>query len=306
MAAFTTTMSGTAALDVSAVLAFDQQFIIAAGEAQTMDAFASYKQVIGAKSIDLTKYSLLSPATTPLTELDDPASVAMADAQILITPAEYGNVVTTSKLVNLQSGGKVDLAAARLVGANLAQTKNELAAAVLAASSNVLVPSGVAAASVPSTDLMTMAFLNKLYNKLRRNSVQRIGDSYALIVHDDVAVDIRQLAGWTDVQKYANADQVLKNEIGAIAGFRVVINNASALLSVDGGATTVDAYSSIALGFNGLGLVESMAPKLTITGPFDKLGRFVNIGWNGCFKYSIVDTDAVWIGFTASSVGNNS
>lgn len=305
MADFTTAMSGSAVLDVSQVLAFEQQFIIAAGEEQNLDQFASFKRDIGAKSIDMTKYSRLAVSTTPLTEKEDPASVAMADAQILLTPAEYGNVITTTKLISLQSGGKIDAAAARLVGLNLGQTKNALAIAALDASGNALAVNAGGAASNTASDTMSIAFANKLYNKLSRGSVQKLdGGTYVLIVHDDVAHDMRQLSGWTDVQKYASAEAVLKNEIGMLAGFRVIINNASTI-DTDGGASAVDNYTSYALGFNGLGLVESATPKITMTGPFDKLGRFINVGWYGCFKYGLVDTDSVFKGITASSVGVN-
>lgn len=305
--AFTTTMTDSAQVDDSQVLAYDQQFIIAAGEAQTMDAFASYKKMIGAKSITLPKYAQLAAVTSALDSDDDVTSVALSDSGIVLTPAEYGNVVTRTSLASLQSGGTVDAAAARLVGMNLAQSKNELAAKALIAGTNLLTPDGDSTeANVASDDLISVSLLNKLYNKMARQSVQRIGDSYVLICHDDVALDIRQLSGWTDVAKYGSAESVLKNEIGYIAGFKVVINNAAALLVADGGATTVDTYRSIALGFNGLGLAESLSPEMRATGPFDKLGRFVNLGWYGCFQYKIVDSDAVWQAATASSVGNNS
>ena len=303
--AFTTNMTAAAQVDDSQVEAFDQQFIIAAGEGQTMDQFASYKKQIGAKSIQLPKYSRLAAITSALDEDDDVTSAALSDSSIIMTPAEYGNVVTRTSLASLQTGGTVDAAAARLVGMNLAQSKNELAAAALVASSNQLTVDAGAADALAADDLVTVAFLNKLYNKLSRNSVQRLGDSYILMVHEDVALDIRQLAGWTDVAKYGSSESVLKNEIGYLAGFKVIINNAAGLIETDGGATTVDIYKSIALGFNGLGLAESLSPEMRATGPFDKLGRFVNLGWYGCFQYKIVDSDAVWVGVSASSVGNN-
>ena len=40
-------------------------------------------------------------------------------------------------------------------------------------------------------------------------------------------------------------------------------------------------------------------------GPFDKLNRFVNIGWKGALEYKIVDDDALILGTCASSVGAN-
>lgn len=305
---FTTNLSGTTELDNSLVAAFDQQFILAAGEEQNIDQLASYKQNIGAKSIAMTKYALTAPATTPLVETDDITSVAMSDSEILITPVEYGFAITRTELASLQSGGKIDAAAAKLVGMNLSQTKNELACAVLAASANQTTVAGGAAAAVAAGDIMTEAFLNKMYNKLSRASVQKLNGQYVAVMHDDVAHDLRASASagsWMDVGRYAEPGKLLQNEIGMYRGFKIVVNNASSLLTADEGALAVDNYRSLFLGFNALGLVESKPTQLVISGPFDKLARFLNIGWKGCFKYSIIDTAAVQVGVSSSSVGVN-
>ena len=54
-----------------------------------------------------------------------------------------------------------------------------------------------------------------------------------------------------------------------------------------------------------LGLAQNKETQLTMTGPFDKLGRFINIGWVGVFDYSIIRTAAVRQIVSASSKGNN-
>jgi hypothetical protein len=107
--AFTTTISTTTSLDDSIVLSYAQAGFIASGQANVMDQFVSERFDIGAKSITLPKYSLLSVDTTPLVETDDVASTELADAGIVITPAEYGKVVTRSALASLQTGGKAFL-----------------------------------------------------------------------------------------------------------------------------------------------------------------------------------------------------
>jgi N4-gp56 family major capsid protein len=305
--AFTTNISGVAQVDDSIKLAYDTQFLLEAGQENVMDQLVQYKAQIGAKSIQFPKYSLLSLATTPLTEGDDVVSEALADAPILITPAEYGRVVTPTSLASLQTGGTIDLAAAALVGKNLAQTKNKLATLALDASTNVITPGGVALASLAGTDILTGAVLNQAYNKLSRKNVGRINGEYVLVAHDDVIADLRadtSAGGWVDVTKYAAPGETLANEVGMFKGFRVVRNN-QATYADQTGAGTVDVYNSYVIGFNALGLAESFAPEMRATGPFDKLGRLVNLGWYGVFNYGIVDTDAVWKIQTASSLGAN-
>jgi N4-gp56 family major capsid protein len=305
---FTTNLSGTAELDVSAVLEFDKQFIIAAADEGIMEQLVSYKKEIGAKSIDLTKYGQLALATTPLVETDDVVSEAMSDSQILITPQEYGKAVTTTKLISLQSGGKADLAAARVVGVNMGRTQDKLAILVAEASANFLTVDGGAEAALDAADIMTTTFLNQLYNKLARASVLPLVDGmFVAVMHDDVIHDLRNSAGagsWVDINKYAKPEAVLRNEVGMLCGFKVLRDN-NITISADAGAGAVDTYRTLCLAFNGLGKGVSDEPHGTLTGPFDKLGRFINVGWTGCFNYKIVDQDALWVGVTASSVGVN-
>lgn len=305
--AFTLNLSGTAQVDDSLVKAYDQSFLLAAAQGNVMEQFATYRANIGAVSIEFPKYSQLALATTPLTETEDVTSEAMSDSKVILTPAEYGNAVTRTALSSLQSGGKVDVAAAQLVGFNLGATKNKLATLALDASTNVITPGGAAIAALTAADILDAAVLNTAYNKLARASVQPIGGEYVLVAHDDVIADLREatsVGSWVDVSKYATPETVLRNEVGMYKGFRVVRNN-HATITADAGAGAVDSYNSYVLGMNALGLAESKVPGLVATGPFDKLARFVNLGWHGVFSYGIIDTDAVYKIVTASSKGTN-
>lgn len=305
---FTTVMSTVSDVDDSIVQEFDQQFIIASADEGVMDQFVSYQRDIDAKSIEFPKYDQLALATTPLTEDEDPASAALVDSQILFTPQEYGNVVTPTKLASLQTGGKADRAAARLTGINAGRTLDKLAIEAAEASSNELTPTGGAENTLVASDVMTVSFLNSLYNKLARESVAPLSEGmYVCVMHDDVIHDLRDSAGsgsWQDINKYARPEQVLRNEVGMVAGFRIVRDN-NITINTDAGSATVDTYHSLCMGFNALGKAESSPLMQKITGPFDKLGRFLNVGWHWCGKYDIVDQDALYLGTTASSVGAN-
>lgn len=309
MADFTTGMTSIANVDDSIVQEFDQQFLIANAQEQIMDQFASYKKSIGAKSIDLPKYEQLSLATTALTDKEDPASEALVDSKVTLTPAEYGNVVTTTKIANVQTGGTSDRAAARLVGINAGRTQDKLAILSLDASTNVLYPGAVASeAALVAGDIAAAELLNRAYNKLARSSVGGlVGGDYVAVMHDDVIHDLRESSAagsWLDVNKYAMPGEVLKNELGMYRGFRIVRDNHSTL-TADAGAGTVDSYRSYFMGFNAFGKAVSQEVELKLTGPFDKLARFLNMGWVGCFQYKIVEQDALWMGVTSSSVGAN-
>jgi N4-gp56 family major capsid protein len=272
-----------------------------------MDQFVTRKTQIGAKSIQLPKYARLAAATTPLAETDDVVSVALSDAPILLTPAEYGNVVTKTNLASLQTGGTIDLAAAQIVGLNHGLTMDKLALLAADGSTNSYVIGGTAEGSVASNQVASDVFLNYFYNKLARASVPMIDGSYIMVAHDDVIADLREATGtgsWVDVSKYSTPETVLKNEVGMYKGFRVVRDN-NASFADQTGAGTVDLYNSYFFGFNALGKATSQEGRMVATGPFDKLNRFVNLGWYEVSAYGIIDQDALWLGKSASSKGAN-
>lgn len=308
MAEFVTVETGTADLDDSIISLFSSEFWFANQEQTSIDQFATRREDINAKSIQITKYDHLAAATTPLTETVDPDSTVMVDSAVTLTPLEYGQVVTTTQLVNLQSGGKADTAAAGVVGVNSALTQNVLATQVMEAGGNVITVDGGAENALTATDIMTATFLNQLYNKLARGNVPKFaGDMYVALLHDDQIHDLRAATAagsWQDVSKYQSSQDVFSNEVGALGGFRIVRNN-NATVNTDAGSGTVDTYHALCLGANALGKATSQNLTMVIKPAGDKLNRFMDIGWKGTFVYGLIDTDNLWVGTSASSVGAN-
>lgn len=305
---FTVNLSGTAQVDDSIRKEFDAEFRVALAEQGSASQFATIRRDFEAESISLPKYEQLSLATTPLTEDEDPNSEALQDSKVLVTPKEYGNVVTTTKLANLQTGGMADRAAARMVGINAGRTDNKLAIEAMDLSTNVIFASGTDRVSTVAGDVMTGSLMGKAYNKLARaNALGVANGDFVMIAHDDVIHDIREQAGansWIDAHKYALPEQLLRNEVGMYKGFRVIRDNLATIIA-DGGAGGVDIYKSYFVGFNALGVGVSHPIEMRATGPYDKLNRFVNMGWYGCMEYKIVEDQALWVIESASSVGDN-
>ena len=307
--AFTLNMSSTAEVDDSVRQEFDTEFRVAFAEQGVVAQFASLRKDISALSISLPKYDQLSLAITPLVEKDDVTSEALVDSKVVITPQEYGNVVTTTKLANMQTGGMADRAAARMVGINAGRTQNRLAILALDAGTQIIQADGLLVESaLVAGDTMDATLLGIAFNKLARKSVPGLtGGDYFLIAHDDVIHDVREQSGansWIDAHKYALPEAILKNEVGMYKGFRIIRDNLSTII-VDGGAVNVDVYYSYAIGFNALGEAVSQPIGMVATGPFDKLARFINLGWLGCFNFKIIENDALVLIKSASSVGDN-
>ena len=307
--AFTINLSGTNEVDDSIRQEFDTEFRLAFAEQGAASQVATIKREIGAESISMPKYEQLALATTPLDEYEDVASEALVDSKVSITPQEYGKVVTTTKLANLQTGGMADRAAARVVAINAGRTQNKLATLAMDAGTNILRAGGYATdAEILVTDTMDGSLLEKVYNKLAAASVPTMaGGDYILIAHENVIHDLREQSGansWIDAHKYSMPESILRNEVGMYKGMRVIRDNLSTILA-DAGNLNVDVYHSYGVGFNALGLAQSAGIEMKATGPFDKLARFVNLGWVGCFNFKVVEQDALVVVKCASSVGDN-
>ena len=307
--AFTINLSGTAQVDDSIRSEFDAEFRVALAEQGAAAQFASIKKDFEAESISLPKYDQLALAVTPLVEEDDVDSEAMVDSKVLVNPKEYGKVVTTTKLASLQTAGMADRAAARLVGINAGRTDNRLAILALDASTNVIYSNAGGRAAITPADIMTGTLMGTAFNKLARKEAIGIANGdYVMLAHDDVIHDLREATGaasWVDVNKYSLPENALRNEVGMYKGLRVVRDNLTTILA-DAGDATTDVYVSHVIAFNAFGKGTSMDIEMRATGPYDKLNRFVNLGWYGVFEYKIVEQDALWSIESASSVGQNS
>ncbi len=306
--AFTAGMTDTTATNDSRVIAFNQAFIIENDQQQVLDAnIVTINEQINARSLNFPRYGSLGLNTTALVEDVDPDSTAMSDAEIVITPVEYGRVITKTRLAELHSGGQVNLAAAIQVGRDAGRTQDGRAILALDASTNLIYAgAATAVANVAAADVVDTVFLEDAYNRLARESTPAIGDMYVAVMHEDVISDLREDAGansWTDINKYTNAVPLLKNEVGMFKGFRIIRQN-DCTIQTDAGAGSVDVYNSYFVGFNGLGKAVSQPVRLELS-KNDKLNRFQNVGWYGVFEYSIVEAEAVVQGHSSSSRGAN-
>lgn len=306
MADFTQVMTGTAELDDNAITEFDTQFLLAQRADGIADQFVTLKRDIGAKSIDITRYGQMPLNTVPLLEREDIISTALNDEEILLTPAEHGDVVTTTALSNLQSGGQTNVAAARLVGINSGRVQNKLALLAMDASTRVLFGGdAVSLITVDATDEADPALLEKAFNGLTgKNSIglPQAGGDFVSLMHDHVLASIRSgtaVGTWQDTHKYAVPGQILKNEVGMFKGFRMIRDNLSTI-EVGAGAGAIDVYTSYFMGFNALGKAVSQEATQVIS-QNDKLNRFLNVGWKATLKYGIIEQEALVIAKTAKS-----
>jgi len=293
-------------VDDSQLTLLKQSFLVAGTDQLILDQVTTIKEQFKAKAIDMPIFSKLAKATTALTDGTDVTPVALVDTKKTLTPVEQGNVVTVTELANLVTNGIANLAAFELIGTNMGETGNAIGLQVGEAGTNILLANGASAESaIVATDVIQAADLAYIFNRLSRANVRKFpGEKYIAIAHPDVLEEIKLLTGFTDIQKYADANIILRNEIGYYKGFRW-LESAGVTINTDAGAGACDTYHTQFFGVNGFGKAISEPEQLRVTGPFDRLGREINVGWYGVYQYGIIDTDAHWIITSASSFGSN-
>ena len=309
-----TNITRSADVPNSVITEYDTEFLLGFTDERPIEIAVTYARQLRGGTWSTPVYDPLAVDTTAikLTDGVDPDAERISDKKITFTPEEFGKVVANTEFASLTTAGMIDRAAARLVGIHAGQSQTRLIfeAADEADAAHTIRPSGVAnRAATTAANIMDTATLRTAYNKIASvpAPVVPAAGRYLLVVHQDVADDIKKdtsAGGFIDVLKYTSPETILSNEIGMIAGFRVIVNN-NITLHADGGASNVDVYTSYVLGGLGIAIANLQGVQMRATPPVDGLGRFYRLGWYGVFQYKIAMADSVWKIETASSFGDN-
>jgi len=247
MADFVTTVTDEGELDADELTKFEEGVIFGYTPELVVDQVATVRSQAAAKTIQFAKYANLSLITSRITDGEEVASVVLADSTATLSPVEYGNAITLQKSADVQSGFKAGAAAGFLIGRNAGASLDKLAMTALEGFSTTQIwPNGkTATTQLTDSDVLDSAFAHRLHNKLARLNVPGInGGMYVGIAHEDLLYDLKMdagAAGWTEVNKYANPDNVLMNEVGMFAGIRW-LRSSNATITSDGGSGTTDSY----------------------------------------------------------------
>jgi N4-gp56 family major capsid protein len=245
------------------------------------DRFADVKSTTAApdqgSSVKFTVTTDLAVASTALNESVDVDAVALADSQVTLTLAEYGNAVVTTFRARATSFVALDRTAANAVGFNAGVSLDTIARDIMAAGTNVRYATGgatdpTARNTVEPGDTLSAYDVRRARTDLVGANVAPFeGGLYASVIHPDVAFDLRSETGaaaWRDPHVYSQPNEIWSGEIGA---------------------------------FEGRGAVPTV-----IFGPVtDKLRRFQPVGWHWYGAYGVFRQAALRAVESSSSIGSN-
>lgn len=300
--------------------AFDQIAYFALRSEMLFDAAADVQPVaqsMPGSAVTFTIFSELDDATATLTETSDVTAVAMADSQVTVTLAEYGNTINTTAKLRGTSFLDVDAVAANLIGYNAGSSIDTVVANVLKAATNVIYGGGgsttpTANAEVQAEDIIEANDVRKATAQLRGSKAQTFNGMYMGFIHPDVSYDLRRETGaasWRDPHNYVDTANIYNGEIGAFEAVRFIETPRAPLDLTGGSASTVDLYSTLIMGRQSLAKAHSITdgngayPKV-VRGPVvDSLMRFNPVGWYWLGGYGIFRQAAIRVLNSASSLG---
>ena len=276
------------------------------------------QQAMPGSTVTFQLYNDLSAATGTLAETTDPDAVAVpATSTVSVTLNEYGNVVLTTRKLELFSLSDIDPAVANMVAFNCADSIDNIVQTVLRGGTNVIRESAgalsttAAVTTVTATDTAKARDFRYAVTKLRANNVvPKNNGLYTVHLHPEVSHDLRvdsAAANWRTPHEYSSPDAIWAGELGTFEGARY-IESPRCYNAQDGsgtGATQTRVYRSYVTGAQALAEAVAEEPHV-VQGPVvDKLGRFRPLGWYAVMGHTLYRQAAVWRVETASSVRPN-
>jgi N4-gp56 family major capsid protein len=306
--------------------AYDRFLYYALRARLVFDQVATVKptaQSMPGSAVKFTLVSDLAVASTALDESTDVDAVAMADSQVTLTLAEYGNAVKTTALLRGTSFVALDPAVANVVSFNAAKSLDTIARDKLKAGSNIRYATGgsttpTARNTVEPGDTIASDDIRRMKTDLAAADVDDFGGFYVAYIHPDVSHDLRSEAGntssWREPSVYGSSQERLWNgTIGRYEGFEFIETTQAPVFADAGSSTTLtDVYATIGVGREALAKAHSYTdgngayPKMVITPVTDNLRRFLGFGWYWLGTYGIFRSAAVRRLESSSSVGTNS
>lgn len=264
-------------------------------------------------------------ATSALTEGVTPTATSFEMADVSVTLAQYGHVVTYTDTIEHTHEDPIVQEAVIQSGENIGRTIEALTYSVVKAGTNVFYP-GTTTARNQVNDTITLNKQRAVVRSLRANKADKIRKimsgspdygttpveaAYVAVTHTDMEADIRSMSGFRPVAEYGTMSKICDEEIGVVENVRYVTSadlepweDAGALVGATGmkstSGTNIDVYPVLFFGKEAFGVVSvrglgAVEPAIVTPKPSDSdpLAQRGHIGWKTWF--AAVRLNELWM-----------
>lgn len=247
--------TGVAQLTSSVKAKYMAEYLLAAAGRSVWSQFIDWDSIVegqGGSSFKYVAYETMESddLAAKLPEKDDIEATALKDAEITVTPYEYGRRVTLTRLVRFQSHVKTRQAAAKLVGQNMTDTIERAIRRGVLSGTNVFMPNNnvlrtelVVSDTASDNDRATFEFLSQLVSMAQSMGIEPIGEDFVAVIHPAVEPDILGLVEVKGIG-YNFPEPLYKGEVARLCGIRFVKSRYGKLYL--GGAKTTGTATTLA------------------------------------------------------------
>lgn len=212
----------------------------------------------GTNTVEWRRWGTLAAATTPLTQAVTPAGSNHSVTLVTATPAQYGDYVLYSDILDMASLDDFVRATMVAQGYQAAETLDQVSRDILVAGTNVQYAGAVAGrSSVASSNKLSISEVKKAVKTLRNANVPTIGGSYIGIIHGNAAYDLMVDPEFILTSQYAGGTALYNGELGMYGGVRFLVTSNAKVFSA-AGASSIDVYGSLIFGQHWFGGVKYM------------------------------------------------
>jgi len=255
--------------------------------------------------IKFRRYSLLSAATTALTEGVTPTGSQLSVTDVTGTVAQYGDFVTTTDFLKLTSPDPWATEMTSVLGQQAGNTLDQLTRDVMVAGTTVQ----YASSATQRTEITSAMKLNKdevqeAVKTLEGNNAEMITSMvnpstgfnttplmpcYVGIISEKTHYDLKRTSGWVKRSEYPSQSGILPGEVGSLDDVRFVMTTNAKVFS-SAGAGSIDVHATMILAANyyattriaGAALKNIVKP-LGSAGTADPLDQRSTSGWKATF-----------------------
>ncbi len=184
------------------------------------------------KTVEFRKFSSLPKALKPITEGVTPEGNKLNVTAINATVEQYGDYVEQSDMLELTAIDNTIVEATKMLGSQAGRTLDTIVRNEVVGGTAVLYSADksgerpVHRYALTEDNKITVDDIFDAAAELKGNNAPKIDGAYVAIVHPHVARDLmtasKEAGSWTDINKYADPENIFEGEIGKIGGVRFV------------------------------------------------------------------------------------
>lgn len=257
--------------------------------------------------IKFRRYSLLSAATTPLTEGVTPSGSQLTVTNVTATVAQYGDFVTLTDFLVFTTLDPILTETADLLGQQAGNTLDQLTRDVMVGGTTIQYASTSSSTSTVAAGMtLNRAEVREAVRTLQGNDAKKItrmvnpsdgfntspvNAAYIGIISHQTLFDLKQDSGFIRVEEYGSQSNVMEGEVGALDDVRFVMTtNASTASST----VTVHRTMILASDYYGISRISGEAMRNIVKplgsgGTADPIDQVSTSGWKATFVAKILN-----------------